>query len=142
MKWMAFAAALALAACGGAEQQAQSYDANWWSGYTAVQEALAADDYEAAASAVKDLVQKADASLKPLVEKAAQATDMASLRTAFKPVSEALKEAELPKGHNLVFCPMAFDDEGAHWVQRDGRIANPYYGAEMLECGAIVRKGE
>jgi hypothetical protein len=34
-----------------------------------------------------------------------------------------------------VFCPMAFEDKGALWVQAEGKIANPYFGASMLRCG-------
>jgi membrane fusion protein, copper/silver efflux system len=34
---------------------------------------------------------------------------------------------------------MAFDDIGADWLQTDTTIANPYFGAEMLRCGAITK---
>ncbi|MFW5733900.1 MAG: DUF3347 domain-containing protein, partial [Oceanidesulfovibrio sp.] len=36
-------------------------------------------------------------------------------------------------------CPMAFNDEGANWVQEGEEILNPYFGASMLRCGEIVR---
>ena len=45
----------------------------------------------------------------------------------------------------VAFCPMAFDAEGAEWIQADGEVANPYYGAAMLRCGefrATVAPGE
>jgi Cu(I)/Ag(I) efflux system membrane fusion protein len=35
----------------------------------------------------------------------------------------------------IAFCPMAFDDKGAEWVQRDELLANPYYGQAMLRHG-------
>ncbi len=35
-------------------------------------------------------------------------------------------------------CPMAFDNRGADWLQRDERIANPYFGASMLRCGTTT----
>jgi len=38
---------------------------------------------------------------------------------------------------HLAHCPMAFDDRGADWIQRGTRIANSYFGAEMLRCGEI-----
>ncbi|MCP3964766.1 MAG: DUF3347 domain-containing protein [Lentisphaerae bacterium] len=33
------------------------------------------------------------------------------------------------------FCPMAFDNKGAHWLQNNKDIANPYFGKVMLKCG-------
>lgn len=35
------------------------------------------------------------------------------------------------------YCPMAFENRGAEWVQRGDEIRNPYFGAEMLTCGEI-----
>ena len=32
-------------------------------------------------------------------------------------------------------CPMAFDNKGANWLQKESELANPYYGAMMLRCG-------
>lgn len=36
-----------------------------------------------------------------------------------------------------VFCPMAFDNKGASWLQNTPQITNPYFGAIMLRCGNI-----
>ena len=33
------------------------------------------------------------------------------------------------------YCPMAFDNKGAHWISRDEQIRNPYFGEQMLRCG-------
>ena len=35
------------------------------------------------------------------------------------------------------FCPMAFDNKGAYWLSNQALIRNPYFGAEMLECGTV-----
>ena len=37
----------------------------------------------------------------------------------------------------VAFCPMASAGEGngAHWLQRDDRLSNPYFGQSMLRCG-------
>jgi hypothetical protein len=35
------------------------------------------------------------------------------------------------------FCPMAFDNKGAHWISGEREIKNPYFGSEMLNCGSI-----
>lgn len=39
--------------------------------------------------------------------------------------------------HYLAYCPMAFNDKGAYWLQTDEQISNPYFGASMLRCGEI-----
>jgi hypothetical protein len=35
------------------------------------------------------------------------------------------------------FCPMAFDDKGAHWLSHVKEIRNPYFGDKMLTCGMV-----
>jgi Cu(I)/Ag(I) efflux system membrane fusion protein len=42
--------------------------------------------------------------------------------------------------HFLAFCPMAFNNSGAYWVQDGKGIRNPYFGAKMLQCGEIKEK--
>ncbi len=37
----------------------------------------------------------------------------------------------------LAFCPMAFDDRGALWLQQAEQIENPYFGSEMFRCGEM-----
>jgi len=39
-----------------------------------------------------------------------------------------------------LFCPMAFDNRGAAWLQQDEDIRNPYFGAMMLKCGEVTRR--
>ena len=43
-----------------------------------------------------------------------------------------------------LFCPMAFNNKGATWLQQDQVTRNPYLGAKMLDCGEVKRqlKGE
>jgi hypothetical protein len=41
-------------------------------------------------------------------------------------------------------CPMSGDSfpgapSGARWIQEGKEVHNPYYGAEMLNCGAEIR---
>lgn len=36
-----------------------------------------------------------------------------------------------------IFCPMAFDGEGATWLQPDPAIRNPYLGPDMGDCGEV-----
>jgi Cu(I)/Ag(I) efflux system membrane fusion protein len=36
-----------------------------------------------------------------------------------------------------LFCPMAFDNKGAYWLQNSEKAENPYFGASMFSCGNI-----
>lgn len=35
------------------------------------------------------------------------------------------------------FCPMYNNKKGAYWLSETKEIKNPYYGKEMLKCGAV-----
>jgi Cu(I)/Ag(I) efflux system membrane fusion protein len=35
------------------------------------------------------------------------------------------------------FCPMAFNDAGAHWLSNNPNIRNPYLPKKMLICGEV-----
>lgn len=69
------------------------------------------------------------------------ATGMGPVRNAFKdlsrPVSAWVRLAG-PEGAKVMYCPMA----AARWVQEGSRVANPYYGSGMLECGREVAADE
>jgi Protein of unknown function (DUF3347) len=34
-------------------------------------------------------------------------------------------------------CPMARDNQGAMWLSETKEISNPYFGAQMLNCGTV-----
>jgi hypothetical protein len=106
--------------------------------YISAQEALAADNFDKARAALQSLAQHADPALVPLVEKAANAADITAVRAAFKPLSEEIIKGDIPEGYVLAYCPMVFDDQGAHWIQKNQpQIINPYFGATMLHCGVF-----
>jgi len=73
------------------------------------------------------------------------AAGMEGLRKAFFPISNTMIRMTFVFGHhqgqelNLAFCPMARDDQGAHWLQYGEVISNPYFGSAMLRCGEIQR---
>lgn len=79
---------------------------------------------------------------------AGAARDVEALRTLFRDLSDELLKVEQVVGNptgeplHVVHCPMAFDDTGADWIQRGDTVANPYYGASMLRCGAVTRVSE
>ncbi|MDD2999100.1 MAG: efflux RND transporter periplasmic adaptor subunit [Candidatus Riflebacteria bacterium] len=37
------------------------------------------------------------------------------------------------------FCPMAFGNKGAIWLQAPAQLANPYFGKMMLKCGSTQK---
>jgi Cu(I)/Ag(I) efflux system membrane fusion protein len=131
--------------------------------YLPLQAALAADDDAAAgeaAQAVKAAVGKLDCdtgdlpragtelwdrlrtSLQDAADQTASADQIAGRRAAFEPLSDNLWNALARFGTGTqsavrrFHCPMAFDNDGAYWIQEGITTANPYYGAMMLKCGS------
>ena len=107
--------------------------------YFAAQEALSSDNFGAAKIALAALAKESQGILKTQAQSAADAADIAALRKAFKPLSEAVIKMELPAGYGVAFCPMYDSMKGASWVQKRGAIANPYYGKSMLTCGEFKK---
>lgn len=133
--------------------------------YFAVQQALAEDDAHGAAAALaplQDALRKVDMTLLAgdaheewmarlkILEQGINAFDRAghdieAQRGAFRTISAALIQSAERFGigpsavSHVVHCPMAFDDEGADWLQKDEEVRNPYFGAAMLECGSVTR---
>lgn len=133
MRYLSILLLIAIAACGSPEPAPPALVA-----YVAAQEALAADDLDRARQALQGWVQSTSPTLKPLVEKAAAAADLAAVRAAFKPLSAEVMKGQIPEGYVVAYCPMADGEKGAHWVQKDqAQIANPYFGATMLRCGVF-----
>lgn len=70
------------------------------------------------------------------------ATTLEQQRAVFETVSDhltALLKAAQWKGKTYQqFCPMAFNDKGAHWLSNSDEIRNPYFGDRMLECGEVT----
>lgn len=130
--------------------------------YLATAEALADDDLAAARKAVNkipDLVAAADA--ESLYADARQrwqqttdrllfaayetidASDRVTIRRQFSHLSRAfiaLVQAfgnPLPEPVVQIHCPMAFNNQGADWLQRAAEVRNPYFGHQMLRCGQV-----
>lgn len=137
--------------------------------YLGARSALAEDDFDAARSALAEVAEAANAvelsAPRPTREawdelasalagngrRGATGQAQAEVRRAFEDVSESIAELLTTMGNptsqplHVAYCPMAFDNEGAQWIQRGETVANPYYGAAMLRCGdirAIVGPGE
>jgi Protein of unknown function (DUF3347) len=118
--------------------------------YLALASALAEDRAEPIAALAAELQTSAAALTgKPgIAELAAaakqlSATDLVATRRAFESLSDGMVEymratPDTQKANEIVHCPMAFENAGALWVQAEGKIANPYFGASMLRCGNKV----
>ena len=76
-------------------------------------------------------------------ESGSTAKDIATARIYFQNLSNTMIEMHERFGHAddvvyyLTFCPMAFDNTGAYWLQTEDIIWNSYWGAKMLRCGSI-----
>lgn len=68
--------------------------------------------------------------------------DIKEARLAFGDVSKGVvqllvDDPELRTGRFLFLCPMAKGYQ--KWVQTNGKLNNPYFGSEMLECGEELK---
>ncbi len=130
-------------------------------GYLAMQVALAADNPEAAIEAANEGLNalggvdmglvtgddhmawmKQAGELKVLFTAVAGADGIEAVRAKFSLLSESmgvlLSRFGVPAGRLYkAWCPMAFDNRGASWIQNGEEISNPYFGDMMLRCGEI-----
>ncbi|MBD3391520.1 MAG: DUF3347 domain-containing protein, partial [Chitinivibrionales bacterium] len=81
--------------------------------------------------------------IRQALEHAAHVGGMPDARRLFEKVSRHVIAVQKHYGHGgervhyLAFCPMAFGNKGAYWLQTGKEIRNPYFGAKMLKCGEI-----
>ena len=129
-----------------------------YAAYLAAQRALASDDLDGFTVATGDMDRAIDlvdtgglasGSLGKWRQAVSRLTvdpppaDIASARRVFERMSQAAIDLEKRFGHHgtqtwhVAFCPMAFDNAGAVWLQRGAVIDNPYFGSSMLRCGSI-----
>ncbi|GAB4327563.1 MAG: hypothetical protein Kow0074_22970 [Candidatus Zixiibacteriota bacterium] len=131
--------------------------------YFDLHSALADDQDDAAVSAVTQLRESLNAvdataldgsllaswdSLSTLaiqsIDVAAAAQSIDDIRVAFETIAAALIQMDYRFGHPasidyaVAYCPMAFDNRGAYWLQKHDSILNPYFGHKMLKCGNVT----
>ncbi len=95
--------------------------------YLVAQDALAGDRLDEAIAALRHLSESAPEEVQRLVARA-EGADGDSVRVLFQSISEYLIDGKaLVDGLRVARCPMAFDYQGARWIQRNGDIANPYF---------------
>ncbi|MFA7343090.1 MAG: DUF3347 domain-containing protein [Terrimicrobiaceae bacterium] len=115
--------------------------------YIKIQTALASDSLKGIPEAASAIAESAKShpgvfpdGLASQAAALAKAGDLQSARAAFKPLSVTLIKAlsaqkEKTGKYFAATCPMA----GAAWIQVGEKIANPYFGADMLTCGSISK---
>jgi len=127
--------------------------------YFALKDNLVGDSVEKAKHAAKQLEESAGGlggagneltaishDLRKVARTASSAADIEAARRAFEKITTIIKTLIDRFGGGIetpvfqAFCPMAFDNKGAAWLQEDDEIKNPYFGASMLKCGEIKRQ--
>lgn len=78
-----------------------------------------------------------------IAEKIAGTEDIKVQRKEFTALSSDVialfKHADVKQGTIYVqHCPMANNGDGGDWLSSEKKISNPYYGKEMLTCGAVL----
>jgi hypothetical protein len=106
--------------------------------YLKMQDALANDNFKLALENHNVICDKELTHYKDSYKECEKSfKDIEQLREAFKTLSSLFivnGEKKDLKGLILAECPMA----KAKWIQKDGKIRNPYYGKSMLDCGGKV----
>lgn len=133
-------------------------------GYLELVKALAADDADAAGAAVKRL-RSARAQAQPhgiegdeavgafnerirAIESVlpAEGAEIEAIRAKLPELTREMETYLRTFGYRRAeplveaYCPMAFDNKGASWLQAEERISNPYFGSKMLRCGEIRKQ--
>jgi len=122
---------------------------NIFNDYISLKNSLVATKYEEAQqSAGKLKVSLADypgcENTALIAEKISVAKDIADQRKEFTLLSSDViamfKHADISAGSIYIqHCPMANKGNGGDWLSSDKKIQNPYYGDEMMECGAVLQ---
>ncbi len=80
--------------------------------------------------------------LQSLASDLSKSGDIDALRQHLKPLSNRLITlvSVLRPLQDVVYvqyCPMVENDSGGHWLSREDKVLNPYFGASMLHCGEV-----
>ena len=117
--------------------------------YFKIHAALAADDFKGARDAASGLAaisgngdDEALTKVNAAALEIANSGDLETARKTFAKLSHLLyaQVKDYGVGGMMVykfFCPMVDGDRGEFWMQGDGKLLNPYFGARMLHCGEL-----
>lgn len=123
---------------------------NIYKGYIALKNALVSSNPAAAKTAASKLSVALKAfqgceNTALIADQIAGSADLKLQRKEFTALSSDVialfKHAEIKKGTIYVeHCPMANNGMGGDWLSSEKKISNPYYGDEMLTCGAVLEE--
>ena len=114
--------------------------------YLRIQQALSADSLEGVTEHARTIATEAAkigspaGSIRAAVNPFAQAAELTTAREAFGSLSDAViraasgQKASLGDDVQVAYCPMM----RKYWLQKGGKIRNPFYGQAMLDCGRVV----
>ncbi|MBG6233712.1 hypothetical protein IWX76_000267 [Pedobacter sp. CAN_A7] len=118
--------------------------------YIILKDALVATNFEQARPAASELSAKLAGyagceNTALIAKKIAEAKNIADQRKEFTFLSSDIialfKHADLTAGTIYVQrCPMANNGDGGEWLASEKQIQNPYYGDEMMDCGAVLEE--
>lgn len=121
-----------------------------YASYIVLKDALVTSNYDETKKASKSLeeqlkVYQGCENTALVVKNIENAKDIAAQRKDFTALSTDLialfKNQELSSGTIFIqHCPMANKGDGGDWLSSAKKIQNPYYGDEMMECGAVVEE--
>jgi len=134
-----------------------------YAAYLKIHHALSRDDFETSRAAAAELAGALEATDMNLLKEPAHSAwmkelmrlgngadgikagkDISGARDSFKPLSESMYAAVKQFGTGgeepvyRFFCSMAFDNRGAHWLQSNKELENPYWGSMMFRCGEMT----
>jgi Cu(I)/Ag(I) efflux system membrane fusion protein len=126
--------------------------------YFNVQHALSSDNFLEAKNSAKKLLtklaqvdmnllkgkahiewMKLESRIKESSQKLMKAADIEAARVQFELLTTAVTNTikTLGSGGTAIYrfhCPMAFNNKGAFWLQKNSETRNPYFGNSMLTC--------
>jgi Cu(I)/Ag(I) efflux system membrane fusion protein len=113
--------------------------------YFQIWRGLAADNLTEANKGAKNLAAqtKSKAMLKMIADRIKLAKEISAARADFRVLSAEIFNS-LKYGGGIdqavyqVQCPMAFNNQGAFWLQDNKDTLNPYFGKAMLRCGGVI----
>jgi hypothetical protein len=135
-------------ACSGRDDKAQQAgDGTLLTPYLVIGDTLAADELDKLPELGAQVIAAAESrqgepGVDAIVQGASRigAQDIQTARVAYKKMSDGMLQyleahPEQQSGHIIVHCTMTFGGKGGLWVQKAGKVMNPYEGAMMLHCG-------
>jgi len=104
-------------------------------------DSLNIDDIKAD-SAVTEIAKMNAESISAELQGLLEETTLENKRKSFYTMSEQLYELIKAVQYNKtvvyqLHCPMAFDGEGANWLNNSTEIKNPYIPKKMINCGSV-----